>query len=194
MSPYQPEPTMRGIMKLSWTLLLGLASVCAHAESKTEALPVPLADNVDLSRFMGDWYVIAQITADSDRDAYNAVESYSLSSDGSIATVYRNRQGSFDGPEKVLTPTGYVVEGTGNALWGIRLYWWLPFKLEYRVSYLEADYSVAIIGRSKRDYVWLFSRKPDMSDADLARYTKLIVSWGYDGSKLLRVPQRWPAH
>jgi len=181
---------MRGMIKWCWALPLAIMSMNIQAES--QPMPVPLVENVDLKRFMGDWYVIAQITADSDREAFNAVETYSMNPDGSIATVYRNRQGNFDGPEKVLTPTGYVVEGTGNALWGIRLYWWLPFKLEYRVSYLEADYSVAIIGRSKRDYVWLFSRRPDMSAADLARYTALIGSWGYDTSKLLRVPQRWP--
>lgn len=182
---------MRGMMKWAFALVaVGTSTVLA---AQSAPLPVPLEKNVDLTRFMGDWYVIAQITADSDREAYNAVESYSMNPDGSIATVYRNRQGGFDGPEKVLTPTGYVEENTGNALWGIRLYWWLPFKLEYRVSYLEADYSVAIIGRSKRDYVWLFSRRPNMSAADLTRYTALIGSWGYDTSKLLQVPQRWPA-
>lgn len=180
---------MRKMMTWSWLLLLAItAPACAQAQ----VLPVPLVEDVDLARFMGSWYVIAQITADSDRDAYNAVETYSMNKDGSIATVYRNRQGGFDGPEKTLTPTGYVAEGSNNALWGIRLYWWLPFKLEYRVSYLEPDYSVAIIARSKRDYVWLFSRKPDMSNADLVRYTALIASWGYDSSKLRRVPQRWP--
>jgi apolipoprotein D and lipocalin family protein len=183
---------MRGIMKWSWTLLIAVASAGAHADSQSAPLPVPLVENVDLARFMGSWYVIAQITASSDREAYNAVETYTMNPDGSIATVYRNRQGGFDGPEKVLTPTGYVVKDTGNALWGIRLYWWLPFKLEYRVSYLEPDYSVAIIARSKRDYIWLFSRKPDMSDTDLRRYTALIASWGYDTTKLSRVPQRWP--
>ena len=183
---------MREIVKWCWALPIAILSINAHADSQPAPLPVPLVEQVDLARFMGSWYVIAQITADSDRNAYNAVETYSMNPNGSIATVYRNRQGRFDGPEKVLTPTGYVEEGSNNALWGIRLYWWLPFKLEYRVSYLEADYSVAIIARSKRDYVWLFSRRPSMSAADLARYTSLIGSWGYDTTKLLSVPQRWP--
>lgn len=183
---------MHKIIKWSWTLLLGIVSGATHAASTNEPLPVPLVEKVDLARFMGNWYVIAHITADSDRDAHNAVETYSMNPDGSIATVYRNRPGSFNAPEKVMNPVGYVKENSGNALWGMRLYWWLPFKLEYRVSYLEPDYSVVIIARSKRDYVWLMSRNPNMSASDLARYTALIGSWGYDTSKLLRVPQKWP--
>lgn len=183
---------MNGIAK--WTLgtLALLVGIVSDAQSKPEPLDVPLTGSVDLPRFMGPWYVIANITTDSDRKALNGVETYSLNDDGTIATVYTYREGSFDGPEKVLTPKGFVVEGTRNAQWDMRMFWWLPFKMEYRVSYLEPDYSVVIIGRSKRDYVWLMSRKPTMSDVELARYTALIASWGYDTSKLLRVPQRWP--
>jgi apolipoprotein D and lipocalin family protein len=43
------------------------------------------------------------------------------------------------------------------------------------VAHLEPDYSVTIIARSARDYVWLLARKPDMSDADYARSSK---RWG----------------
>lgn len=177
-----------------WTLgfFVLLAGTSAQAGSQPEFPPVPLTSKVDLPRFMGSWYVIANITTDSDRKAFNGVETYSLNDDGTIATVYKSRQGGFDGPEKVMTPKGYVVEGSNNALWDMRMFWWMPFKLEYRVSYLETDYSVVIIGRSKRDYVWIMSRKPYMSDVELARYTALVASWGYDTSKLLRVPQRWP--
>ena len=152
--------------------------------------PVPLAPAVDLPRFMGDWYVIAHIPTFLDRTAHNAVENYKLEDDGRIATTYRNRKGGFDGELKVMTPTGHVVAGTGNALWGMSF---VPLvRGEYRVAHLEPDYSVTIIGRSDLDYVWMMSRSPEMSDADYARYTQLIASWGYDMSKLLRVPQRWP--
>jgi apolipoprotein D and lipocalin family protein len=67
-----------------------------------------------------------------------------------------------------------------------------PFKGEYRIAHLEPDYSVTIIARSARDYVWLLARKPDMSDADYARYRALIEKMGYDMAELRRVPQRWP--
>ena len=49
--------------------------------------PLAQVASVDLARFMGDWYVIANIPTFIEKDAYNAVESYRLAADGSIATT-----------------------------------------------------------------------------------------------------------
>jgi len=59
--------------------------------------PIRTVPSVDLSRFMGDWYVIAHIPTFVEDEAYNAVESYRLDDDGTIATVFTFRQGSFTG-------------------------------------------------------------------------------------------------
>jgi apolipoprotein D and lipocalin family protein len=152
--------------------------------------PIPLVPNVDLPRFMGDWYVIAYVPTFIDRGGHNQVESYRLTDDGKVATTFTFRKNSFDGKEKRYSPVGYVHEGSNNALWGMQFIW--PFKGEYRIVYLEPDYSVTIIGRNKRDYVWLMSRQPQMSEADYKRYQALIANMGYDLPKLVRAPQRWP--
>jgi apolipoprotein D and lipocalin family protein len=152
--------------------------------------PVPLASSVDLQRFAGDWYVIAFIPIFPERNAHNAIESYALNPDGTIATTYRFRDGAFDGPLKVHHPQGFVRENTGNALWGMQFFW--PIKAEYRIAYLESDYSTTIIARTSRDYVWLMARKPEMSEADYARYRAMIGEMGYDLSEVRRVPQQWP--
>lgn len=163
---------------------------------------VPLAKDVDLARYMGDWYVIAHIPTERDATSHNAMENYTLNADGSIATTYRNRLGGFGGEKKLMTPTAFVVPDTGNALWGMRfeipgtsIPW--PPHYEYRVAHVEsaagsAPYAVTIIARSQKDFLWLFSRSPTMSDAELARYAALIQGWGYDVTKLARVPQQWP--
>lgn len=163
----------------------GCASMSAPKPS-----PVPLVSKVDLPRYIGDWYVIGVIPTFVEKGAHNAVESYVLNADGTIATTFRRRQDAFDGPLKVNTPKGFVRPDTGNALWGMQFIW--PFKGEFRIAHLEPDYSVTIIGRSKLDYVWLMSRNWQMSDADFAKYRSLIGSWGYDVTKLVRVPQQWP--
>jgi len=56
---------------------------------------------------MGDWYVLAAI---------NAVESYKLDANGTIATTFTFNKGGLDGPEKRFYPRGFVREGTGNAI------------------------------------------------------------------------------
>ncbi|MGQ0697790.1 MAG: lipocalin family protein [Panacagrimonas sp.] len=152
--------------------------------------PIPLVPSVDLPRFMGDWYVIGVIPIFIDRKAQNGVESYALNPDGTIATTYRYRNGSFDAPLKTTRPKGFVVPGTNNALWGMQFVW--PFKGEYRIAHLEPEYSVSIVARNARDYVWLLSRKPDMSDAEFERYRVIIGSMGYDPAEFRRHLQRWP--
>ncbi len=151
--------------------------------------PLETVDSVDLDRFMGDWYVIANIPTFVEKGAHNAVESYRLDDDGTIATTFTFRKDAFDGPEKQYHPRGYVRDTQSNAEWGMQFVW--PFKSDYRIIYLEDDYSVTIIGRNKRDYVWLMAREPQMSAEDYANAVQLIVDAGYDVSVLQRVPQRW---
>ena len=153
--------------------------------------PVPLAENVDLQRFMGDWYVIASIPTYLERDAWNAVESYRLDADGSIATTFTYRKGGFDGPEHRMTPRGFVVDRASNAVWGMQFLW--PIKADYRIAYLSSDYGQTVIAREKRDYVWIMARTPTLSESEYARLTSFVASIGYDTAKLRKVPQRWPA-
>jgi apolipoprotein D and lipocalin family protein len=57
-------------------------------------------EHVDIDRFMGPWYVIANIPTFLEKEAYNAVEIYSLNDDGTIATNFTFRKGGFDGKAK----------------------------------------------------------------------------------------------
>jgi apolipoprotein D and lipocalin family protein len=149
---------------------------------------VPVVAGVDLPRFMGDWYVIASIPSYPERQAYDAMESYELRPDGRIQTTFRYRDGSFEAPLKTMRPVGTVVQGTGNAVWGMQFIW--PIKAEYVISYLDADYSETLIARSKRDYAWIMARTPQISAAAYAADVGRLKAMGYDVSKLRKVPQR----
>jgi len=154
--------------------------------------PMATVDYVDIDRFMGDWYVVANIPTFLEEGAHNAVESYQKNEDGTIATTFTFRAGSFDGDLKEYKPTGYIEDSTTNALWGMQFIW--PVKADYRVMYLSDDYTQTVIGRNKRDYVWVMARSPQIPDQDMAQLTKIIATQGYDTSKLRRVPQQWPLH
>lgn len=146
-------------------------------------------DHVDLERFMGPWYVIANIPTFLEKDAYNAIETYSLNDDGTIATNFTFRKGGPEGEEKEYNPKGFVVDKSSNALWAMRFVW--PIKADYRIVYVDEGYNMTIIGRQKRDFVWIMARTPTLSDHDYDRLESMVESLGYDLSKLQRVPQRW---
>lgn len=151
--------------------------------------PLATVDHVDIERFMGDWYVIANIPTFLEKGAHNAVESYQLNPDGSIATTFVFRKDGFDGEEKTFHPKGFVTDTETNAVWGMRFVW--PIKADYRIVYLREDYSLTVIGRNKRDFVWIMARTPTISDEDYQQMLTLVESMGYDVSKVQRVPQRW---
>ena len=146
-------------------------------------------DYVDLERFMGPWYVIANIPTFLEKGAHNAIETYELNDDGSIGTTFTFRKGSFDGEEKEYNPKGFITDTNTNATWGMRFVW--PIKADYRVVYLDDDYSQTIIARQKRDFVWIMARTPEISEADYERLIAFVESIGYDVSKIQRVPQQW---
>jgi apolipoprotein D and lipocalin family protein len=143
---------------------------------------------VDLDRFMGDWYVIANIPTPFVKNAYNAVQNYQLNADGTIATTFTYNEGGFDGRKRTLTPRGYVREGTSNAEWGLQFG---PILAEYLIAYVDPDYTETVIARSSRDFVWIMARTPAISDAAYDRLVGQIGKWGYDTEKLQRIPQHW---
>ena len=151
--------------------------------------PIHTVDHVDIDRYMGSWYVIASIPTFFEKNAYNAVESYARNPDGTIKTTFTYHKGSFDGPVKTMKPTGFIRDPS-NAAWGMRILW--PFKSEYLIAYLNADYSETIIARSSRDHVWIMSKKPRISDGDYQRLLQRAGAMGYDTAKIQRVPQQWP--
>ena len=168
------------------TLLVGLLGALGACSSQQAELKT--VDYVDLERFMGDWYVIANIPTFLEKEAYNAVETYELNDDGTIATTFRFNKGGFDGKVKEYTPKGFITDTTTNALWGMRFVW--PIKADYRVVYLDEDYSQTIIARQKRDYVWVMAREPVLDQADVDKLLAFVESIGYDMEKVQLVPQQ----
>lgn len=168
--------------------LMALAILAGCASSPPSGLqPVALVDKVDLPRFMGDWYVIANIPTFLEKGAQNAMDSYRLDPDGSIATVFSFNADAPDGPRKSYASRGYVLDTHTNAVWGQEYVW--PIKADYRISWLSPDYKEVVVTREKRDYVWIMARTPSIPEADLQRLIAFVGSQGYDTGKLQRVPQ-----
>lgn len=170
----------KSVLALMCTFALG----CSHAP----VTPLPRAKDVDIERFMGRWYVIANIPTFIEKGAHNAVESYDLNEDGSIATTFSFNKNSFDGELKTYTPTGFVSE-QDNSLWGMQFIW--PIKAEYVIAYLSQDYQHTIIARSARDYLWIMARTPSIDQKTLQDLFQLSADMGYDIKQIQLIPQQW---
>ena len=109
-----------------WAALLSLPALAGCATSSVAPLAA-IDREIDLERFMGDWYVMGFIPIDipffSEAAAHNAVESYRDAGDGVIETTYTFRNGAFDGPERRFTPTAFVHDARTRAEWRMQFVW-----------------------------------------------------------------------
>ena len=166
-----------------------LAAVVASTISAcSPQQPLQTVDHVDLQRFMGDWYVIANIPTAIDKNAHNAIETYRRDDNGTIATTFTFRDKGFDGKIKTYHPRGFIQDDS-NAIWGMQFIW--PIKADFRIIYLDEDYTVTVVGRNKRDYVWIMARQPKIPEQAYAGIITMLKSVGYEPDQIQKVPQQW---
>lgn len=185
------RPFSRSLRRLTRPLLAALVTGSLLVVSGCQSANKPVittVDSVDLTRFMGDWYVIAHIPTFIEKSAVNAIESYAPGPFPKVATTFRFRKG-FDEPVKTYNPTGFVRDDSGGH-WDMQFIW--PFKAEYRISYVDADYQTTIIGRTARDYLWIMARTPSLAEDELEALIQRAVDFGYSRDDIRLVPQRWP--
>ena len=183
---------VRAISLAALSLGAALMSSCQSTHPVPPSTPlVPqkaMRQPVNLERFMGDWYVIGCIPAFIETQAYNAVESYKLDKDGSIATTYTFNKGSFNGPLKAYHPRGFVYDQTTRAEWRMQFLW--PFKSAYLILKLDDAYQTTVIGVPNRKYAWIMARTKTLPDATYTQLVGFLKSSGHDISKIRKVPQR----
>jgi apolipoprotein D and lipocalin family protein len=175
-------------------LLQGMTLTCvtllAGCQTAPTMAPLRTVPQVDLQRFMGDWYVVAHIPTVAEKAAFNAVENYRLNDDGSIATTFTFNQNAMDGKVKKYAMRGLVVNTATNAEWAMQFAW--AVKSDYKIVYLDDNYQETIVGRDQRDYVWILSRSPNLSSTDFDALLSRVRNMGYEINSVRRVPHQSP--
>ena len=146
-------------------------------------------DFVDIDRFMGDWYVIANIPTFIEKGATNAIESYQLGEKGAIKTTFTYFKDSPNGEKKTYSPTGFIKNKETNAEWRMQFFW--PFKTPFLIIDLDKDYTYTVIGIPSRKYVWIMAREPSLSDGLYEEILKKLSGVGYDISLIQKITQDW---
>ena len=149
--------------------------------------PLPVMSSVDVSRYMGPWYVISSTPTFLDNGAYGAIESYEQAANGHILTTYTFHKDSFDGPLKTMKPLGTVKKDGNGAVWDMQFF--APIQADYRIMYVDPDYQVTLVGQTGRTRAWIMARKPSISEAEYNRMIDMLKAAGYDTTIMRRMPQ-----
>ncbi|WP_029921737.1 lipocalin family protein [Nevskia soli] len=152
------------------------------------AAPLALAPAVDLPRFMGRWYVIANIPYFAEAGYVGSYVEYAQRPDGDIDDLYFGRKGSFENPLEKKELKDSVVAGSNNAEWRASPVW--PVSFSYLILYVDPAYQYALVGYPERKWGWVFARSPEIDDATYHRLLAEFDRQGYDTSRFLRVPQQ----
>jgi apolipoprotein D and lipocalin family protein len=184
----------RNLMQPNRYLILALLTAgltsCQNGQSVKVATLEPLqamSRPIELAKFMGDWYVIAHIPTFIEKEAYNAVESYKLKDDGTIATTFTFNQGRSDGPVKTYRPRGWVHNHETRTEWRMQFLW--PFQASFLINEFDESAGITVIGVPDRSYVWIMARSKTIPEARYSELVKELERTGHDVSKLRRVPQ-----
>ena len=150
--------------------------------------PQPTVSKVEIPKFMGRWYVIANIPTVFEKGAFNATETYNWNAkEERIDVDFRFNKDSFEGPEKSYPQKAWIYDQESKSEWRVQPFW--PLKFAYLIVHLAEDYSDTIIGVPNRGHVWIMSREPKLSDSRYDELLGKVRSFGYDMSKVQRVPQ-----
>jgi apolipoprotein D and lipocalin family protein len=169
--------------------LFALVLLLAACSAAPTAPPPATVAQVDLARYAGRWFEIARFP-NSFQDAPGQVcvattATYAPRADGTVGVV--NRCEDAAGKPNVANGSAYAVEDTGNAKLRVSFFW--PFYGDYWVIGLDPDYRWAVVGAPGRNYLWVLSRTPTMTDADYAAATAIAARENFDVPRLRRTPQ-----
>jgi len=153
----------------------------------TETKPLEVVPYVDLGRYAGTWYEIATIPQRFQKDCVAVTATYSLRDDGAIAVLNKCRKKTLDGELKEAKGKAWVVDKKTNAKLKVQFFW--PFKGDYWIIELDADYQYVVVGHPGRKYLWILSRTPQMEESLYKDLLQRVANKGYDLSLIKRTLQ-----
>jgi len=162
----------------------------AEAEAEALALRSPLKESaspVDVARFMGRWFVLAQIPTPFDRGASDSVEDYSWNQvEQRIEVAFgMKRRGST--AATTILQRAYLQNAPVNSRWALSpklAGFYLPLALPYLLVDVDPEYSATIIGAPDRSLMYVMARTPAVDEAVLRGLLDKVRRLGHDMSKV----------
>jgi apolipoprotein D and lipocalin family protein len=166
------------------------ANVAAQAKNPNALETVA---SIDLKRYAGKWFEIARYPNKFQKQCVgNTTATYNFLPDGEIEVI--NQCVKKDGTTIDAKGKGRFADKTNNAKLEVRfapgVLSFLPKVWgDYWIIDLDDQYNYAAVGDPKREYFWILSRQPDMSDATYQNILRRAEAKGFNPSKVVKTPQ-----
>jgi len=156
-------------------ILLTMTSIFSSCRSQ----PPETVEFVDLEKYSGLWYEIAAFPNRFEKGCSNTTAEYQLSPKGYVIVINRCTR---ETKRTEIKGKAFVVPNSGNARLKVQFFW--PFKGDYWIFELADDYSWAVVGSPRRNYLWILARLQEMDENLYDKITGRIAMKGFDISRL----------
>ena len=135
----------------------------------------PVTD-FDQERYLGTWYEIARLDHRFERGLSEVTATYRANPDGSIAVLNRG----FDQEEaRWREAEGVARFVDSSTVAHLKVSFFGPFYGSYIVFELGENYEHAFVSGFNREYLWLLSRSPEVSDTLRNEFLETITKLGF---------------
>lgn len=158
--------------------------------------------SLEVSAYMGTWYQVAWYPNRFQRQCVSDTRAtYRLLDQGEVEVINqcRNAEGRTESIRGVAQPVGRLTEGQLmpaqlRVSFLPALVRWLPVGWgDYWVLALDPGGRYALVSEPTREYLWVLSRTPQLSDDDDRAVRATLRAQGFDLARLERHPQAPPA-
>ena len=172
-------------MKLFFMVLIIISVVIANTSNSPVQAPKPV-DYIDANSFSGLWYEIARTENSFEKGCVAATVEYKLTNKLEYEVKNRCFDTVFGGD--IIEFNGVAKASDGNIMSQIDMtYFWI-FTKQYRIIYLDKDYSSAVMVDKDMEYVWIMNREPFMKKEKLENIVSFLSNH-MDIKELIYTPQ-----
>lgn len=172
-------------MKNSLIYFLPFLLLLITSCSSSDYAPLDTVKHVDIQRYLGKWYEIANLPNSFQKGCNCSSAEYSTIDSATIKVTNKCIK---DGELDYVNGKAFVVDGSNNSKLRVQFFW--PFRGDYWIINLdEKNYQYAVVGTPSRKYLWILSRKPFMEDSLYNNLVESCKSKGFDVSKIVKTNQ-----
>lgn len=145
---------------------------------------IPIVCDLDLNRYLGNWYEIGRLPLRSERGLDNITAIYNLKKNGEIEVI---NSGYKNGKKREIRGSAWLRnKNCTGSLW-VRFFW--PFKSEYNVIKVDKNYRYAVVMGESKDNLWILSRNPHMEKETYSDIIDFLNEKDFDIQKIINPRQ-----
>lgn len=168
------------------TLVLLFSMLSCATISRADTRSIPTVEEFQLPRYLGTWYEIARLPHRFERNLQQVTATYTLLDNGKIEVLNRG----FNTKKQKWSEargTAWVPSLDAPSELRVRFFW--PFSAAYRIIWLDADYTLALVTSNSFSYFWMLSRTPQIPQQTYDQLISHAAQWGFDTAGIIKVVQ-----